>query len=159
MKEMIALLDTILPYLERHGMGTLVTICLSILLIATTIWGIAFIVDQKSIRNLSRKFKELIKLSRSCFEDANTSPYDDVVANSNTYKIIEFIYLYLISATMFFYGLLILITGVIVEPQVWWGKVVVILYGIVMIVIARFAKVAADKSLYRFKTANECMAS
>jgi len=120
-----SIIDVIVPYLERSGMGTLVTVCLSVILIATTIWIIAWVLDHRSIKNLIKDLSCLIDFSKKRFRKVNASPYDSLVTNSKIFNIIEVVYLYVVFGTMALYGTGTIVIGITGKANVWWGNAAV----------------------------------
>lgn len=155
MSDMLELLRVILPYLERYKMDFFLVVCLMLLLIATTFYVIAWIIDQSASRNFFRSLRDIINFSKKRFEKANTSPYDTSVANSKLFLIIEFMYYYLIFVILFIYSLGVLTIGLIGKSQVWWGNIAAMFFGALIMIVARFTKVSADKAYYKFKNGKD----
>lgn len=92
----------------------------------------------------------LVDFSKKRFEKANKSPYDSTIKNSKFFQVTEVVYLYFVVLVLFLYGVLIALIGILGQAGIL-GSVLVVLFGVLILILARFVKVAADKAYYRFK--------
>jgi|SRR5699024_314896 len=146
-----SLINLVIPYLERSGMSTLVVVCASAILIASTVFVVAWIIDQKSTKNLFRGVIYIVDFSVKRLHHLNKSPYDSEIINSKIFQVIEFSYLYFTLFIFFLFGVGTIIIGLFGEANVWWGNIIVICIGVLIIIFSRFIKISADKAHYRFK--------
>lgn len=153
--DLIKIFEITVQYLEKSGMDTLIVVCLSLVLVATTIWVIAWIADHKSIKNLLKSISDIANFSKKRFEKANNSPFDNAVKNSKIFLAIEFMYLYFMALILLIYGLGTLYIGASVEANSILGKFTIFVFGFLIVIFARFAKVAADKSYFKYKNGHD----
>lgn len=149
--DVTSLIKLVIPYLERSGMSTLVAVCASAILIASTIFVVAWIIDQRSTKNLFRSLLYIVDFSVKRLRHLNKSPYDDGIINSKAFRLIEFSYMYFMFFIFFVFGVGTITIGLFGKSNVWWGNIIVILIGVLIIIFSRFIKISADKAHYRFK--------
>ena len=147
----LKVIEIVSPYLEQSGFGKVVVICFILLLIATTIWVVAWMIDQQATKNLGRNLCYLVSFGAERFRKANKSPYDSAIQKSRLAQIIEFVYLYFVALVLVVLSAFIIGIALTVKSNVVFATVGILVFGAVTLVLARFAKVAADKAYYRFK--------